>query len=432
MDHRRGFLRYYRGAALLLLNTVVLLVAVNVGLALLFRVKDAWTRRQAAKNVSRVHSNPSLHTVYPGMDAQSIDQLLRESWSRPYDYEPYTQFRERPFRGRFVNVAEAGYRYSRDQGSWPPAQDQYTVFVFGGSTTFGYGLPDDQTVPSFLQEDLRRATDRNVRVYNFGRSSYVSGQERALFEQLLIEGHVPDLAIFIDGLNEFAFPEGPAETPHLEAVFGTRRPALEHLPAISGLPMTRFARFLRRGMHRVVHGSPPPAVETVQPLSSLEDERHDDPDGIARIVNRYESNRRLIEAIAEKSGVRVAFVWQPIPLYKYDLHYHLFATGDFGSNLLARHGYRYVAQRMRETPPDGDFLWCADMQEGLQEPLYVDKVHYTARMSGMVAKRVCDLLIDRGIVSPAPQGVAPEPHGQAVGHPAAEHSGGEATRTGGK
>ena len=30
-----------------------------------------------------------------------------------------------------------------------------------------------------------------------------SSQERILFQQLVVQGHVPDLAIFVDGLNEF-------------------------------------------------------------------------------------------------------------------------------------------------------------------------------------------------------------------------------------
>ena len=27
-----------------------------------------------------------------------------------------------------------------------------------------------------------------------------------------------------------------------------------------------------------------------------------------------------------------------------------------------------------------NFIWCADIQKGLKEPLYVDQVHYSAKL----------------------------------------------------
>src|SRR6185503_15185425 len=103
-------------------------------------------------------------------------------------YEAFTQFCERPFHGRFVNVSENGFRVSAQQGPWPPDADNFNIFLFGGSTTFGYGLPDSQTVASYLQDDLAARSSPHVRVYNFGRGSYVSEQERVLFEELLLAG----------------------------------------------------------------------------------------------------------------------------------------------------------------------------------------------------------------------------------------------------
>ena len=398
LGRSRTFLGYYKSAALLLLNFLVFFILVNAGLYLLFHLKDAHTRREAEKNVTRVHSNLSLRTVYPGMDAQSIDQLIRETWSRPYAYEPFTQFKERPFRGRFVNVSEAGYRLSKDQGPWPPENDPYNIFLFGGSTTFGYGLPDDQTIASYLQEHLSLVASHDVWVYNFGRGSYVSGQELALFEQLLIAGFVPDLALFIDGLNEFAFPDGPAETRRLDAVFGRKRPALNRYPALAALPITRLAYFLRRSATRLFRGPPEVLPQNIEPTAAIDDGKYHDREIIARVITRYFENRKLIEAVANAYGARTAFVWQPIPLYKYDLRYHLFATGDFGSNLFALHGYRYMERRINERPAGEDFMWCADMQQSLEEPLYVDKVHYTAKMSRLLAATIGDLLVERGFL----------------------------------
>ncbi len=398
MERARKFRQAYRNAALFLLNLVVFFVAINAALYLVFRVKDTRTAETDAERIARIHNSPELHQVYPDLDAASIHQLMKETWSRAYDYEAFTQFCERPFRGQFVNVSDDGYRVSRNQGPWPPDPANTNVFLFGGSTTFGYGLPDSQTVASYLQEHLAHESPP-VRVYNFGRGSYVSEQERVLFEELLLAGFVPDLAIFIDGLNEFAFPWGPAQTERLKAVFDSKQGTLDRWPGLNKLPMTRLASYMRRTATAAAVRNPNVDRRNVAETPAFDDGKYHDPDVIARVIERYFGNKELIEAIARSHDVAVAFVWQPIPLYKYDLSYHLFANADFGSNLFARYGYAEAAQRIEAEPPGTDFIWCADMQAGLREPLYVDKVHYTARMSRLLASTIGDELLDRGLLS---------------------------------
>ncbi|MCI0451930.1 MAG: SGNH/GDSL hydrolase family protein [Candidatus Latescibacteria bacterium] len=397
MAHRK-FLDYYRNTALFILNLVVLLVIVNAALYVMFRVNDARTHVSEAERIARIHNNPELRRVYPDLDAQSIHQLMQETWSRAYGYEPFTQFRERPFTGRFVNVSEAGYRLSKNQGPWPPDPENYNVFVFGGSTTFGYGLPDSQTVASYLQDYLAAHASADVRIYNFGRGSYVSEQERVLFEELLLSGLVPDLALFIDGLNEFAFPAGPAETERLKALFGAPASTLDRWRWIQRLPMTRLARYMRRSATAALTSGPRIDRRNLEPTAAFDDGKYRDPEVIARVIERYFQNKDLIGAVADSRGVSAVFVWQPIPLYKYDLNYHLFARSDFGSNFFARYGYAYVARRIAQDPPGRSFLWCADIQESLKEPLYVDKVHYTARMSRLFAATIAEQMLERGLI----------------------------------
>jgi len=398
LEGRSRLARWYKNTALALLNLLVFLVLANVALYVLFRVKDARTVRSRAEAVARIHENTSLRTVYPGMDAASIHQLIQETWSRPYEYEPFTQFKERPFHGRFVNVSEHGFRVSKDQGPWPPDPGNYNVFLFGGSTAFGYGVPDDQTVASYLQDYLREAVTPQACVYNFGRSSYVSGQERVLLEQLLLAGAVPDLCIFLDGLNEFAFPSGPVETRRLEAIFESKTSLPDRWGWVEWLPMTRLAHYSRRAAARAFTKRPRIDPMNREPVAALDDGRYHDPEIIARVIDRYFGNRRLIASTCREYGTKAVFVWQPIPLYKYDLKYHLFATDDFGSNFFAYYGYRYMEERVMESPPGMDFVWCADIQESLQEPLYVDKVHYTARMSNLLATTIGDALVERNLL----------------------------------
>jgi hypothetical protein len=50
---------------------------------------------------------------------------------------------------------------------------------------------------------------------------------------------------------------------------------------------------------------------------------------IIGVIERYTKNMKMIRAVSKAFGVRRAFVWQPVPVYKYDLDYHLFAKWGF-------------------------------------------------------------------------------------------------------
>src|SRR5918911_2555611 len=200
--------RFYRDAALILLNTVILLLAVNVLLLIPFALKDSVGGGDSAQWHKPIAADrwAALEKVYPGFSRDEIQVLLDETYSpaRSFVYEPFTEFKERPYAGKFVNVDVNGFRLTKGQGPWPPDREKYfNIFLFGGSTTFGFGVPDDQTVASYLQTFLSNLSlTKEARVYNFGRGSYYSTQERILFEKMVAAGFRPDVAIFIDGLND--------------------------------------------------------------------------------------------------------------------------------------------------------------------------------------------------------------------------------------
>jgi lysophospholipase L1-like esterase len=355
-------------------NAYVALVLGAFHAAALFAVLNlvvAWYLKAFPEDaVSLTYGERSFAAVYPGRSREDVRQLLLETWSRPSAFDPLTGAKEPPHAGRYVNVHPAGFRISEEQGPWPIRSDRFNVFVFGGSTTFGYGIADGETVPSQLQGFL--APRHAALCYNFGRGGYYSSQERVLFEELLAAGHVPRVAVFVDGLNEFMFDQ-PQHTAELERY--VREPAAaslsmlwRRLPVNELIAREKYRRRLRPARDRLA--------------------RYDDPPRLARLIDRYLANRRAIAAVAAAWGVRPLFVWQPVPVYKYDLTSHLFGSYDFGLNHYSAFGYARMAERLRAEPPDPSFLWAADMQEGLHEPLYVDQVHYTAAMAKRLAEEI--------------------------------------------
>jgi hypothetical protein len=373
---RRG----HRAAAAILLNTVVLLLLLQGALATFFWLKD---RRGPVIDMYDTIPDDRMAELFPHHSRQEVASIWVHA-VLPLAYQPFTEFQERPRSSAFVNVDEAGFRRIDHQGPWPPDPGRTNVFVFGGSTTFGYGVADEDTIPSRLQPLLQsRAAD--VRVYNFARGYYYSTQERILFEQLLAAGHVPAVAIFVDGLNDFCFDRNESSvSPRLAAALeaGTR---VSFVDWLSSTPLGRAVAFVQNRLPR--------AVDATGGTSSTELSDDD----IRRIIGRYLENKRLIEAASSAHGVTPIFVWQPVPMYRYDPQFHLFAGRGFFGVTRVRHGYEVMADVVRDRPIDGHFLWLADVQEHSRDPLYVDIVHYAppfaARLASLIDEQIGELVV---------------------------------------
>ena len=73
--------------------------------------------------------------------------------------------------------------------------------MLGGSSLWGFGARDNETIPSLLARDLDQRGWR-VDLKNLSEIGYVSTQELiALFRELQA-GYRPDVVIFYDGVND--------------------------------------------------------------------------------------------------------------------------------------------------------------------------------------------------------------------------------------
>ena len=78
----------------------------------------------------------------------------------------------------------------------------FKLSVLGGSTVWGTGSADWNTLPAHLQTELQRVSARPVCVVNFGESAYVLTQSVLQLLLQLQAGNVPDLVIWYEGYND--------------------------------------------------------------------------------------------------------------------------------------------------------------------------------------------------------------------------------------
>ena len=386
-----GVMRGYTSIAIICLNSLILFLMINLVVSAALDVKQHFKKKTAMAGTPWAYKsfNPVLSTVHPGLTPEGINNLISETRHLTQIYDPYTQFKEKPSHGQYVTVDPHGFRLVAHQQSWPPPKGEFTVFFFGGSTTFGYGVADPQTVPSLFQEILARDYGITARVYNFGRGSYFSVQERYLFEKLLIEGFVPDVAVFVDGLNDFTniYAE-PARTKDLKdfmdgGEISVSRRVLSSLPVMRALGLMQASRPDDPGKSREAFKSSPPELQK---------------EVLRRVVKRYLTNKRMTEAVAQEFNVVPVFVWQPVPVYKHNRQYCVFGGYDYDDGLPALSpGYKLMADTVEKRPMGRNFIWAADIQENLEKPLYVDAVHYSGEMSRILAKSIAEKVRERSL-----------------------------------
>ncbi len=370
----------YNSTAIVLFNTVIFFFVLNGAIG-----GTVWAKRlfwPQENLIIRDYGMETLQKAYPDLTSDQIEVLLDESWSRTFSYEAFTEFKEEPYTGQYVNISEEGFRLGVDQGPWPPVEENISIFVFGGSTTFGYGLGDEQTVPSYIQKAFNREDEfHDVKVYNFGRGYYFSSQERALLERLIVEGQRPDMAIFIDGLNDFYFQGNEAFfTYRLEQIIKGKWGYLL-ARGIQDLPISLLVpKSLKENVAGffIERESQPAFDESSEETQARVDE----------MMDRYIDNAKMIEAIGQAFEIPVLLVWQPVPFYEYDTSYHLFVQeeGFDEQHRYTELAYPLMVDYFEVQNHKESHLSCAHIQKDFMEPLYVDKVHYNAKLAEELAE----------------------------------------------
>jgi len=142
--------------------------------------------------------SPVAREEYKHLTDDQVNELLNATWNLPgggWEYEEWVGFKEAERKSKFINVNSYGVR-SNKQEVFDMNSINDAIWMFGGSTTFGYGVADAETIPAIIEKTT------NNRVINFGRAYFYSAQENTFLTKILEAGYKPKKVIFLDGINE--------------------------------------------------------------------------------------------------------------------------------------------------------------------------------------------------------------------------------------
>jgi len=118
-------------------------------------------------------------------------RLFNEFQKTTAFYRSYIGWRRRKVSFKYTNIS-GPYNARKSKGE----AINNSAWFFGGSTMWGTGASDEQTIPSHFSSLTNNA------VYNFGEAGWNSRQSVNQLISVIGDGHSPSVVIFYDGVNE--------------------------------------------------------------------------------------------------------------------------------------------------------------------------------------------------------------------------------------
>ena len=347
-------------------------------------------------------------------------QQLRSEFSRPFRFKKVS-WEEADSAGMYVNKYSDGSRFTYGNEKCLNVPTQRRVWLFGGSTTYGYGVADENTIPSHLAKYLVAKVGGVWCVKNFGRGSYNSSLELDELVSLLVEGknEKPGFVIFLDGLNDFNFPMHYQFVPKVNEISFSKRPS--EIMVYVALKIQRVVSPLLAALGLESPMKTPLRVSRVIATDTPACEKETSDGGpnvkiskacaakLDQALKKIFANWAMAQRISESYGIQFLSVLQPIPSFPLDdpkRNHELLGASGYAKSYIGLSGYAYDlyeknrigrglnasiegryldASRLFDSGKKGDSLGC--------DYYYVDPVHYTSCGSKLIADYLGEAMV---------------------------------------
>jgi hypothetical protein len=271
------------------------------------------------------------------------------------------------------------------------ASDQ-AAFVFGGSTTFGHGVPGDATLVKYLND-----ADDDYTYLNFGVNAYDSLREVDRLLYLLRQGYRPKRVIFIDGLNDITtFASSPyrshdkprtqgflVERGELALMFGYPSTKNMLMAFAYAMPITHLYFRLTEQEFGLEYRALDVNIHPLDyhMIAYYYDKQFENAEKnieflVADWVDYYSENIRFVESLAEVFGFEVQFVFQPFGVIDRG---NPFLNPEFFESSGIDTAVRFTdAASKAISAGELDMADCQDAFETIDRTMgYVDPTHYS-------------------------------------------------------
>ena len=318
---------------------------------------------EAYQQVSRLfepEGDPGRAATPNYEDAPWAEQHYKEMAELRLVYFSYVEWRRDLFSGETINIIGP---FHERRTVVPETASGGAVFFFGGSTIWGNGARDQDTIPSFYAN----LTGRPAR--NFGEQAYTAHQGLEMLLWLLQKGERPDAVVFYDGVNDVTQKCRSALTDFSSAQEARMRAMLDRRESLIGALLV------------------PIRVRLAAWWSDRrpEDERFDcdsDPAKARAVADALLRDWRVARMVAEAEGIKFFAFLQPVAYFSQTPLDH---RADLNNeDLEKRKQFEIVYPMLRERLAEAA---AVDLTAVLDAPeyIYVDFCHISPNGNARVA-----------------------------------------------
>jgi lysophospholipase L1-like esterase len=390
--------RWFAFVGFVVISSIVAIALLEFG-AFLVLSTDHWIRHDSR---DFAESSPA-YAEYSWAPEYWKEEKAR--WKLQHSsYEPFVIWGAAPWHSKYINTD------ATPQGIWRRTintgnagcekQNSVEVLMFGGSTLYGTGVPDEATLPSFLSRELNSAGRECFVVSNFGVEGYVTNQEIILLIEQLKAGRRPGIVIFYDGVNDsFAGTISPG-TPNAHVSLANIKARVEGSVAgrIDFLCDSNTLQLVMTVVNWL--GRVRPAGTRIEEIGPK----------VSATLDNYETNLRMAKILGEAYGFRLFCFWQPALVYGHK-PLHPFEM-KIANNAATKSSFRILAEVYQkaeeQSASSGSFVFLGDIFDTVKEPLYIDKwMHLDPDGNELVARSIAKYLKDGLDVQSGPTGIQP-------------------------
>lgn len=333
-------------------------------------------------------TSPDTRAALPVyQDRQRAETLFREFRAMGFEYVSVLGWSRRPFAGETVTVGSDGDRQHPRTTDDPKG----IVRFFGGSTMWGEGAEDAETIPA-----LFNTLFPDYRVFNHAESGFTSRQALARLINLANQDAPMDLVIFYDGVN--AVDTSCRDGVPLNGQFNESeiRQRVEIGTGVRSLRLTRLLADPMVELAGVVGGKIFAGPDQEALKASF---RCHGRDGYAdRVAGALIENWKIAKLIVEARGGHFIAILQPVSFVGAPTTDHL-AFGN--ARPYMADDYRTLYARIQDKLAAARFPWAFDFTDAFDGPqrLYIDFAHVGAAGNQRIAARIKGIVDSRGLLA---------------------------------
>lgn len=353
---------------------IIRIIAINIAVFAVLLIAVNWACGVYLKKTSK--SNRAQLPNY-SMDFEHAKAVFSDYNRIQHRYEPFVGWKTLPYRGKTTHISKEGRRTHHEETV--AGEARLVVRFFGGSTMWGEGSDDQNTIPALFNK-----FNPGYIAHNHGQLAYNTRQELDELISVYSRNEKSDLVIFYDGVNDAAFlcPKEITELPaHRLVPMYREKLYTGKLAVVKELAVKIFVEDILAVIRRATY-RPTPENSPYDCAS--------DPEKAEAVAEIMMKNWEMAHEIVTKRNGKFLAILQPAAFIGKPKTDHLELDEELGKN------FHEIYRRLKEKIAARNHPWIVDLSSAFdgEEYIFIDFCHVSPNGNLIIAKMVSEAVRD--------------------------------------